>query len=97
MQRAEASVARAQVMLEQEQAEGDVAREEWGQLNPGVEPTSLLVLRVPQIREAVPAIAAPVIAMIKSAAGVNGRVVIGGLPWASEGGPLGTGCVITNC
>lgn len=52
VQRAEASVARAQVKLEQEQAEGDVAREEWNQLNPGEEPTSPLVLRVPQVREA---------------------------------------------
>jgi RND family efflux transporter MFP subunit len=52
VQRAEAGVARAQVKLEQEQAEGEVAREEWNQLNPGEEPTSPLVLRVPQIREA---------------------------------------------
>lgn len=52
VQRAGAGVARTQVKLEQEQAEGDVAREEWNQLNPDEKPASPLVLRVPQIRKA---------------------------------------------
>ncbi len=51
-QRAEASVARAQVKLEQEQAEAAVARSEWKALHPDTEPTSPLVLREPQIKEA---------------------------------------------
>lgn len=48
-----ASLAGAQVVLEQERAEADVARTEWEILNPGKKPTSSLVLRDPQIREAV--------------------------------------------
>lgn len=52
VQQAEASVAEATVRLETEQAEADVARKEWDELNPGTEPTSLLVLREPQIRQA---------------------------------------------
>jgi RND family efflux transporter MFP subunit len=52
VQQAEAAVAEATVRLETEQAEGDVARKEWDELNPGTEPTSLLVLREPQIRQA---------------------------------------------
>jgi RND family efflux transporter MFP subunit len=48
----EAAVADAQVKLETEQAEAEVAREEWRQLHPDTEPTSSLVLREPQIRKA---------------------------------------------
>jgi len=50
--RAEATVARARVNLEREQAEAEVAREEWDALNPGEEPSSGLVVREPQIRQA---------------------------------------------
>jgi RND family efflux transporter MFP subunit len=49
---AEATVARAQVKLEQEQAEAKVAQSEWEQLHPGTKPDSPLVLRVPQIAQA---------------------------------------------
>lgn len=52
VQQADATVADARVKLDTEQAEADVARKEWSQLNPGTEPTSLLVLREPQIRKA---------------------------------------------
>lgn len=52
VQQAEAAVAEATVRLEMEQAEAEVARKEWNELNPGMEPTSLLVLREPQIRQA---------------------------------------------
>lgn len=52
VRQAKAAVAQAQVQLEIEQAEASVARAEWDQLNPGVEPTSPLVLREPQIRQA---------------------------------------------
>ncbi|AQT70002.1 Multidrug transporter MdtA [Anaerohalosphaera lusitana] len=52
VQNAQAAVARAEVALEREQAEAEVARREWEQLNPGKEPTSPLVLRKPQIAEA---------------------------------------------
>jgi RND family efflux transporter MFP subunit len=52
VQRAEAVVARAQVRIEQEQAEAAVAREEWEALNPGEAPASGLVVREPQIRQA---------------------------------------------
>ena len=52
VQNAEATVARAQVGLEQEQAEAKVAAEEWAQLNEGETPSSPLVLRQPQIRQA---------------------------------------------
>ncbi len=52
VQRAQAQVAQAQVNLELEQAEADVARHEWEQLNPGKEPASLLVIRQPQVRQA---------------------------------------------
>ena len=47
-----ASVEDAKVKLDTEQAEADVARKEWDALHPGVEPTSPLVLREPQIRKA---------------------------------------------
>lgn len=49
---AAAQVARAQVVLDQQEAEAKVAREEWEQLNPGQQPTSELVFREPQIRQA---------------------------------------------
>ncbi|MBN1457755.1 MAG: efflux RND transporter periplasmic adaptor subunit [Sedimentisphaerales bacterium] len=52
VQNAEATVASAQVRLEQEQAEAKVAAEEWAQLNEGQTPLSPLVLRQPQIRQA---------------------------------------------
>jgi len=52
VQNAEATVASAQVGLEQEQAEAKVAAEEWAQLNEGQTPLSPLVLRQPQIRQA---------------------------------------------
>lgn len=52
VRQARAVVAQAQVQLETETAEAKVAREEWNELNPGVEPTSPLVLREPQIRQA---------------------------------------------
>lgn len=51
VERAQASVARAKVTLEREQAEAEVAREEWDGLHPGEEPTRL-VIREPQIRQA---------------------------------------------
>ncbi len=52
VRQANAAVAQAKVQLEIEQAEAKVAKEEWYQLNPGVEPTSPLVLREPQIKQA---------------------------------------------
>ncbi len=52
VQQADATVQDAKVKLDTELAEADVARKEWSQLNPGVEPTSSLVLREPQIRKA---------------------------------------------
>jgi RND family efflux transporter MFP subunit len=52
VRQAEAAVADAKVLLETEQAEGEVARIEWKQLHPDTEPTSPLVLRQPQIRKA---------------------------------------------
>lgn len=51
VERAQAAVARAKVTLEREQAEADVAREEWYGLHPDEEPTAL-VIREPQIRQA---------------------------------------------
>jgi RND family efflux transporter MFP subunit len=51
MERAQAAVARASVSLEREQAEAEVAREEWNELHPDEEPTGLVV-REPQIRQA---------------------------------------------
>jgi len=51
VERAQAAVARAKVALEREQAEAEVAREEWNGLHPGEEPTGL-VIREPQIRQA---------------------------------------------
>jgi RND family efflux transporter MFP subunit len=51
VERAQAAVARSLVNLEREQAEAEVAREEWNELHPGEEPTGLVV-REPQIRQA---------------------------------------------
>jgi RND family efflux transporter MFP subunit len=51
VERALATVARAKVTLEREQAEAAVAREEWRGLHPDEEPTAL-VIREPQIRQA---------------------------------------------
>jgi len=51
VERAQAAVARAKVSLEREQAEAEVAREEWNGLHPDEEPTALVV-RDPQIRQA---------------------------------------------
>ena len=51
VERTQAAVARAKVTLEREQAEAEVAREEWNGLHPGEEPTGL-VIREPQIRQA---------------------------------------------
>ncbi len=51
-QQAKAAVAEAQVRLDTEAAEAEVARKEWVQLHPDTEPTSALVLREPQIRQA---------------------------------------------
>lgn len=52
VQRAEAEVASAEVALDIERAEAEVSRQEWQQLNPGTEPSSPLVVREPQIRQA---------------------------------------------
>jgi len=52
VQQADAVVAEAQVRLDTEKAEAEVAREEWEQLHPDTEPSSPLVLRDPQIRRA---------------------------------------------
>ncbi len=51
LERAQASVARAQVSLQREQAEAVVAREEWDELHPAEEAPGLVV-REPQIRQA---------------------------------------------
>jgi len=52
VERAKAAVARAEVRLEQEKAEAEVARQEWAELHPGEEPPSGLVVREPQVRQA---------------------------------------------
>ncbi len=52
VRQANAAVAEAQVKLDLEMAEAKVAREEWQQINPDKEPTSPLVFREPQIRQA---------------------------------------------
>jgi RND family efflux transporter MFP subunit len=52
VRQAQADVARMEVKLEQEQAEAAVACHEWEQLNPGQEPDSPLVFRVPHIHQA---------------------------------------------
>ena len=56
-ERAQASVARAEVSLQREQAEAVVAREEWDELHPGEEAPGLVV-REPQIRQAEAEVAA---------------------------------------
>ena len=50
--RSQAAVARAEVQLERELAEANVARQEWNELHPGEEPSSGLVVREPQVRQA---------------------------------------------
>jgi RND family efflux transporter MFP subunit len=50
--RAEAAVARAEVNKEREQAEAEVARQEWDELHPDEEPPSGLVVHEPQVRQA---------------------------------------------
>ncbi|MHC4221348.1 MAG: efflux RND transporter periplasmic adaptor subunit [Planctomycetota bacterium] len=52
VQQRQAGVAEAQVRLDIEKAEGQIAAEEWKQLHPGSEPSSPLVLREPQIKQA---------------------------------------------
>ena len=52
VQQAGAVVADAQVKLDIEVAEAEVARREWEQLHPDTKPASSLVLREPQIRKA---------------------------------------------
>lgn len=52
VQQANAAVAEAQVRLDTETAEAQVARKEWEELHPNTEPNSPLVLRLPQIRRA---------------------------------------------
>lgn len=52
LEQAQSEVARAGTLLEREMSEADVARREWDVLHPGEEPTSDLVLRKPQVREA---------------------------------------------
>lgn len=52
VQQANAVVTDAQVRLDTEKAEAVVARKEWDKLHPGEEPTSPLVVRLPQIRTA---------------------------------------------
>ena len=52
VQRSEASVARAQVQLDLQKAEAQVARKEWQEIRPNEKPTSPLVFREPQIRQA---------------------------------------------
>ena len=49
---ADAAVAQAEVKVEQEKAEADVAHQEWEKLHPDKEPDSILVFREPQIRNA---------------------------------------------
>jgi RND family efflux transporter MFP subunit len=51
VERAQAAVARSLVSLQREQAEAEVAREEWDELHPG-EDAPGLVIREPQIRQA---------------------------------------------
>lgn len=52
LKNSEASVVRAQVLLDVEQAQADAAILEWEQLHPGTKPDSPLVLREPQIAQA---------------------------------------------
>jgi RND family efflux transporter MFP subunit len=57
VQQAQALVADAQVKLDVEIAEAEVAKNEWQGLHPNTEPTSSLVLREPQIKQAQAALA----------------------------------------
>jgi len=57
VQQAQALVADAQVKLDIEIAEAEVAKKEWQELHPNTEPTSSLVLREPQIKQAQAALA----------------------------------------
>jgi len=52
VQRAEAGVQQARVQLDQAKAEARVARQEWDRIHPGEEPSSPLVLRIPQVEQA---------------------------------------------
>lgn len=52
VEQAQANVAEMEVKLDIEKSEAAVAKREWGQINPGTEPNSALVLREPQIRQA---------------------------------------------
>ena len=52
VENAEAAVAAAQVQVDQEAAEAEVAKKEWALLHPEKEPESALVFREPQIRQA---------------------------------------------
>lgn len=52
LHRAEADLAAASVGLETEQAQSEIAREEWNKLHPDREPDSDLVLRIPQVKKA---------------------------------------------
>ncbi|OQY08074.1 MAG: hypothetical protein B6I25_00225 [Planctomycetales bacterium 4572_13] len=49
---AAAAVAQAEVKVEQEKAEADIAHQEWEKLHPDKQPSSILVFRGPQIRNA---------------------------------------------
>lgn len=51
VERAQAAVARAEVSLERERAESEVALQEWNAIHPGEEPSSGLVIREPQVRQ----------------------------------------------
>jgi RND family efflux transporter MFP subunit len=50
--RAQASVARAEVALETQKAEAAIAHQEWDAIHPGEAPPSGLVVREPQVRQA---------------------------------------------
>ncbi len=52
VRRAEAAVERARVQLQQAEAQAEVARREWDRIHPGEEPSSPLVLRIPQLEQA---------------------------------------------
>jgi len=52
VEQSQAAVAEAQVRLDLEKAEAQVARKEWKQIHPDSEPESALVFREPQIRQA---------------------------------------------
>lgn len=50
--KARAAVARAEVALETQRAEAEIARQEWDAIHPDEEPPSGLVVREPQVRQA---------------------------------------------